>query len=89
VTLTRVQLICITKATKFKINSWPATWLCPRIVTRGSQNLKILAEAYRGADKSLARPGRKEGNSDKTQTFKSHSKKIQKAVRPTSVPWQQ
>jgi len=42
---------------------------------------------YRGADKSLARPGRKQATA--TKLVASHSKKIQKAVRPTGSPRQQ
>ena len=43
---------------------------------------------YRGADKSLARPGRKTSYSDQTLTFARHSKKFQKVVRPTRSPLQ-
>jgi len=44
---------------------------------------------YRGADKSLARPGRKQATANQTLTFTSHSKRTQKAVRPTRSPRQQ
>ena len=43
----------------------------------------------RGADKSLARPGMKQATATKLLTFASHSKTIQKAVRPTRSPRQQ
>ena len=44
---------------------------------------------YRDADKSLARPGRKQATVTKLLTFASHSKKIQKVVRSTRFPRQQ
>jgi len=40
-------------------------------------------EKYRGADKSLARPGRKRVTTTKLQLLKATQKTIQKAVRPT------
>ena len=45
---------------------------------------------YRDADKSVARPGRKQATATKLLTFASHlKKKIQKVVRPTRYPRQQ
>ena len=46
--------------------------------------------SYRGADKSLARPGRKQTTATKLLTFASHSKKKknQKVVGPTRSPRQ-
>ena len=44
---------------------------------------------YRSADKSLARQGRKQATTTKLLTFASHSKTIQKVVRPTRSPRQQ
>ena len=45
---------------------------------------------YRGTDKSLVRPGRKQATATKLLTFASHTKnKIQKVVRPTRSPRQQ
>jgi len=43
-----------------------------------------LEEVYRGADKSLARPGRKQATATKLN-FSSHSKTIQLVVRPTGL----
>ena len=50
-----------------------------------------VRQSYRGADKSLARPGRKQATATKLLTFESHSKKkkIRKVVRPTRSPRQQ
>ena len=50
-----------------------------------------ISALYRGADKSLARPGRKQSTATEL-TFTSHSKKKkenQKVVRPTRSPRQQ
>jgi len=47
--------------------------------------LWLILTTYRGVDMSLARPGNKE----ETLTFTSHSKTIQKVVRPTTSPGQQ
>ena len=44
---------------------------------------------YRGAAKSLARPGMKQATVTKLLTVESHSKTIQKVVRPTRSPRQQ
>ena len=44
---------------------------------------------YRGADKSLARPGRKQATATNLLPFANHSKTIQKVVRPTRSPRQQ
>jgi len=38
-------------------------------------SFQILSEKYRGADKSLARPGRKQATATKLLTFASHAKK--------------
>ena len=43
---------------------------------------------YRCADKSLARPVRKQATATKILTFASHSKTIQKFIRPTGY-WRQ
>ena len=44
---------------------------------------------YRGADKSLTRPGRKQATGTKLQLLQATQKKIQKFVRPTRSPIQQ
>jgi len=49
----------------------------------------LILSSYRGADKSLTRPGRKKTTATKVLTVTSHSKTIQKAVRPTRSPRQQ
>ena len=48
-----------------------------------------LLRLYRGADKSLARPGRKQATATKLELFCKSLKKIQKVVRPTRSPRQQ
>jgi hypothetical protein len=50
---------------------------------------KGTTESYRGADKSLARPGRKQATVTKLLTSASQSKQIQKVVRPTRSQRQQ
>ena len=55
-------------------------------------NVRISAShtpQYRGADKSLARPGRKQATATKILTFASHSKIIKKVFLPTRSPRQQ
>ena len=43
----------------------------------------MIHDKYRGADKSLARPGMKQAYSDQTLTFASHKKKIRNlSVQP-------
>ena len=43
---------------------------------------------YRGADKSLARPGRKQATAYKLKILQATQKKNQKFVRPTRSPRQ-
>ena len=63
---------------------------CPNSSQYTSISLKRNVNKYRGADKSLARPGRKQATATKLVTFVSHSKKKkQKVVRPTRSPRQQ
>jgi len=47
---------------------------------------KPEATVYRGADKFLAWPGRKQATTTKLQLLQTTQKKIQKAVRPTRSP---
>jgi hypothetical protein len=55
----------------------------------GISNLYVVTvNKYQGADKSLARTGRKH-YSDQNLAFASHSKIIQKVVRPTRYLRQQ
>ena len=42
---------------------------------------------YRGADKSLVRPGKKQATATKLLQA-THKKKIQKDIHPTRSPWQ-
>ena len=53
--------------------AWPGTYL-------------PFKHLYFGADKSLARPGRKQATATKLLTFANHSKTNQKFVRPTTSP---
>ena len=53
---------------RYRVTGWCETWLHLR--------------HYRGADKSLARPGGKQATATKL-TFANHPKRIQKVVRPT------
>ena len=54
-----------------------------RVAEFKSKKMNTKSGNYRGADKSLARPRRKQATVIKLLTFTSHSKKIQKVVRPT------
>ena len=64
------------------------SWVAYNGIKVWPTEMGITVTIYRGAHKSLPRPGRKQATATKL-TFVSHSKTIQKVVRPTRYPRQQ
>jgi len=67
-----------------QIFHWPCTFSYTNTRFTDSHS----TDPYRGADKFLARPGRKQGTATKLQLLQATQKKIQKVVRPTRCPRQ-
>ena len=85
VSATRLLLRCMVKYSQLPVlNSWRWTVTCSKLVF-----LTYTDRSYRGADKSLARPGRKQATVTKLYLLQATKKKIQNAVRPTRSPRQQ
>ena len=91
-TVTAVQHSRSAKQNRYNVAYVLLTQLQFLVACITADGLLLLHNYYyycRGADKSLARPGRKEATETKLLTSANHSKTIQKVVRPTRSPQQQ